>query len=204
MFASTLNFIASHRILVSRVFALSFFVLLVLTESTVEGSMIAPLLFLTGLVLVGIATVGRLWCSVYISGYKNSELITAGPYSISRNPLYFFSFLGFIGIGFSTETFSFPLGLTAIFAIGYPLIITREEDYLRAKFGEAFTAYAAHTPRFFPNLKLLKEPETWTVNPRLFRRTMGDVLWFVWLVGIVELVEALHEYGIVTPLLRLP
>lgn len=203
MVATILNFIASHRIAVSRLFAVSFFVMLVLTESAAEG-MTAPLLFVTGLVLVGIATVGRLWCSVYISGYKNSELVTAGPYSISRNPLYFFSFLGFIGIGFSTEAFSFPLGLAAIFAIGYPLIIKREEDYLRAKFSEAFTAYAARTPCFFPNLKLLKEPETWTVNPRLFRRTMGDVLWFIWLVGVVELVEALHKYGIVTPLFHVP
>jgi hypothetical protein len=42
------------------------------------------------------------------------------------------------------------------------------------------------------------------VNPRLFRRAMGDALWFIWLVGIVELVEALHEYQLVTPLLRLP
>lgn len=204
MFTGLFDFIASHRILVSRVFAASFFVLLLFTESDTEGSMTAPLLFLTGLVLVSIGTVGRLWCSVYISGYKNAELITAGPYSISRNPLYFFSFLGFVGIGFATETFAFTLGLTTVFAIGYPLIIKREEDYLRTKFGEAFAAYAARTPRFIPRLKLLKEPETWTVNPRLFRRTMGDVLWFIWLVGIVEIVEALHEYGIVTPLLRLP
>jgi len=42
------------------------------------------------------------------------------------------------------------------------------------------------------------------VNPGLFRRTMGDVLWFVWLVGIIELVEALHEYGFMKPVLRLP
>jgi len=33
---------------------------------------------------------------------------------------------------------------------------------------------------------------------------MGDVLWFVWLVGVIELVEALHEYHILEPLLRLP
>jgi len=32
---------------------------------------------------------------------------------------------------------------------------------------------------------------------------MGDVLWFVWLVGVIELVEALHEYGLLVPLIRL-
>ena len=33
---------------------------------------------------------------------------------------------------------------------------------------------------------------------------MGDVLWFVWLVGVIELVEAFHEYGLIAPLIRLP
>lgn len=202
--AGLYDFIASHRILVSRILAAVFFALLLVTEGAFEGSLISPLLFFFGLILVGIATVGRLWCSVYISGYKNAALIDAGPYSISRNPLYFFSFLGFLGIGLVTETISFPLAFAAIFAIGYPLIIAREEQFLRTKFGDAFAAYAARTPRFFPRVNALKEPETWSVNPRLFRRTMGDALWFVWLVAIIELVEGLHEYGVVTPLIRLP
>lgn len=58
----------------------------------------STILFLLGLLLVGVATVGRLWCSLYISGHENSELITTGPYSLSRNPLYFFSLPGFAGI----------------------------------------------------------------------------------------------------------
>jgi hypothetical protein len=42
------------------------------------------------------------------------------------------------------------------------------------------------------------------VSPRIFRRSMGEVVWFVWLVGIIELVEALHELAMVRPLVRLP
>ena len=42
------------------------------------------------------------------------------------------------------------------------------------------------------------------MNPALFRRTMGDVVWFVWLIGIIEFVEALHTYLVVGPLLVLP
>ena len=66
-------FISSNRILVSRGFAIAFFLLLLVTESAQEGSIVSAILFLSGLVLVGVATVGRLWCSLYISGYKNSE-----------------------------------------------------------------------------------------------------------------------------------
>lgn len=204
MLARLADLIASHRILVSRLLAIAFFALMAVTGSALEGRIISSVLFLIGLTLVGAATVGRLWCSLYISGRKDSELITSGPYSISRNPLYFFSLLGFVGIGLATETLSFSVAFALIFLLVYPATIRREEEFLRAKFGSAFTDYCARTPRFFPSLKAFNEPGSYVVNPRLFRRTMGDVLWFVWLVGIIELVEALHEYGYMKPILRLP
>jgi hypothetical protein len=70
------------------------------------------------------------------------------------------------------------------------------------KFGEAFVQYRARTPRFFPDLRLFHEPESYSTNPRLYRRTMTNGLWFAWLVGIVELVEALHEYHVLKPLIQ--
>jgi protein-S-isoprenylcysteine O-methyltransferase Ste14 len=194
---------ASHRIAVSRAFAIAFFVAVLVVDSAHEGTWVEIVLFMTGLALVGIATVGRLWCSLYISGRKDSELITTGPYSVSRNPLYFFSLLGFAGIGFATETITFGLALGLLFLIGYPAVIHREEAVLRSRFGAVFDAYCARTPRFFPSCAKFVEPESYVVNPRLFRRTMGDVVWFIWFVGIIELVEALHELGIVKPLVHL-
>ncbi len=198
------DLIAGNRILLSRIFAVAFALALLATESAHEGTLTAAILFLIGLILVALATVGRLWCSLYLSGRKNSELISAGPYSICRNPLYFFSFLGFAGIGFATETVTFTLLLMLAFALFYPIVIEREEQFLRARFGQAFEDYCARTPRFFPRLRALQEPETYLANPRLFRRTMGDVLWFVWLVGVIELVEALHNTRLLTPLIHVP
>lgn len=196
--------VSSHRILVSRVFGIVFFLTVLVMESTHEGSIISAVLFLIGLVLVGIATVGRLWCSLYISGYKDSQLITTGPYSISRNPVYFFSLLGFAGIGFATETVTLGFGLTLIILIGYPPVIKREEELLRSRFGAGFDEYCARTPQFIPNLAKFNEPDTYLVNPKLFRRTMGDVVWFIWFIGIIEFVEALHVYHFFEPIIWLP
>lgn len=195
---------ASRRILVSRIFVLAFFLVVLATESMHEANLLSTALFLAGLLLVGLATVGRLWCSLYISGYKASQLITAGPYSVSRNPLYFFSLLGFAGIGFATETFTLGVVLIAATLLAYPAVMRSEEELLRAKFGAAFDDYCARTPRLFPDFSKFVEPETYTVSPRIFRRSMGEVVWFVWFVGIVEVVEALHEYHFVKPLMRLP
>jgi uncharacterized membrane protein YecN with MAPEG domain len=94
------------------------------------------------------------------------------------------------------------LGL--VFLIAYRAVIEREEEELRAKFGARYDAYCARTPRFFPNSSKFVEPATYLVNTALFRRTMGDVVWFVWLVGIIEFVEALHELRVFKPFVWLP
>jgi protein-S-isoprenylcysteine O-methyltransferase Ste14 len=159
-------------------------------------SVASNIFFLVGCILVGIGSLGRLWCSLYIAGYKNSRLITVGPYSISRNPLYFFSFIGGIGIGFTTETLLFAI-LSGFFCwFFYPGVIHSEEERLLALYGERFEAYCRETPAFFPKWSLLKEPDTYTVNPKIFRKNAFGVLWFVWMVGILEMIEALHEAGI--------
>ncbi|MGZ8255488.1 MAG: methyltransferase family protein [Burkholderiaceae bacterium] len=193
------NFLENHRILVSRLFAAAFFAILLSMESRLEGTMAEPALFMAGLALVGVATIGRLWCSLYISGHKDSELVTVGPYSVTRNPLYFFSFLGFAGVGLATETVTLAIAMTGFFAIVYPIIIRREERDLVGRFGATFAEYCARVPRFMPEFSLYVEPSTWVVDTRLFRRTMLDVVWFAWLVALIELVEAIHEHGIIKP-----
>lgn len=198
------DFISSHRMRATRIFLLCFFVALPFTDSRYEGSILSDVLFLVGLILIGIATAGRLWCSLFISGHKRSELTIAGPYSMSRNPLYFSSFVGFAGTGLATQTFSFALAFTVFFYALYMFTIRHEERYLGAKFGEEYLKYCARTPRFFPSPRLYSESETWLVSPAQFRKTMLDAVWFIWMIGAIELVEALHRQHFLTALIRLP
>lgn len=200
---SPARYFATHRLLVSRIFAVAFLLVVLAMESAHEGTLVDVALLMLGLGLVGLATVGRLWCSLYISGHKNAELITTGPYSLCRNPLYFFSLLGFAGIGFASETFTLGIVVVAAMLAGYPAVIRQEEAVLRERFGAAFETYCARVPRVLPRLSGYVEPETYLVKPQLYRRTMLDVVWFIWFVGIVEFVKALHEYRIVEPLFRL-
>src|SRR5688572_6326058 len=129
---------ALYRILISRIFGLVFLLLVIFTESAHQESLVSDFLFLLGLLLVSIGTAGRLWCAVYINGYKNKALVTEGPYSITRNPLYFFSLIGFVGVGFATETFTIPVAALLSFALLYPQVIKKEEANLSALFGAAF------------------------------------------------------------------
>jgi protein-S-isoprenylcysteine O-methyltransferase Ste14 len=189
---------AKSRILLSRLAAVAIFVLYLFSGSHWELHLplVASLLFLAGMILVGIGSLGRMWCSLYIAGYKDSTLITQGPYSMTRNPLYFFSFLGLLGIGLVTETFTFPLIFLLFFALGYPRVISAEEKKLRQLFGSAYEEYAQQVPAFFPRISLLDEPEHYTVNPRVYRKHMLSAVWFIWIVGIFELMNGLKAIGI--------
>ncbi len=86
----------------------------------VAASIVAESLFVTGIALAGIVAIGPLWCSLYIAGRKNGILVVEGTYSLCRNPLYLFRFIGAVGFGLATETVTVPLVIAAVFAAFYP------------------------------------------------------------------------------------
>ncbi|MBN1593592.1 MAG: isoprenylcysteine carboxylmethyltransferase family protein [Candidatus Coatesbacteria bacterium] len=160
-------------------------------------------LFLLGCALAAVGSLGRLWCSVYIGGKKTERLIVEGPYSISRNPLYFFSFIGALGVGLASETLTIPTLILVAFAVYYPSVIKAESGRLRRMYGEQYEDYAKKTPAFFPKISLLTEPEEYVVHPIRFRRDALSALWFIWLLGILEFIEGFREMGVFAPLFEL-
>ena len=172
-----------------------FFLLFSTNRWETGGENVTTVLFTLGMFLIAIGSLGRMWCSLYIAGYKDRVLITQGPYSMTRNPLYFFSTFGALGVGFCTETLTFPALLLAVMILYYPLVVRKEERRLRERFGGDFDDYARRVPAFFPNLALFSEPETYLVKPVVYRRHMFSALWFVWFAGLLELAEGLKEMG---------
>jgi len=198
------TFIEKKRKILTWLLGIILFLLLLFSENYWEQkTVVSDILFLFGIMLVGVGSTGRLWCLLYISGYKTNTLIQCGPYSACRNPLYFFSSLGGVGVGLASETLILPGIILIGFALYYPLVIRAEERKLQNMYGKDFDDYMNVTPRFFPSFRSFKEPEKYTVRPRAFRKGLFDVLWFVWLVGILELIEAFHEYEVLPVLLRL-
>ncbi len=176
------------------VFGISVACVLLMAESHWQShGLIREILFLIGITLAAIGTLGRTWSNFYISGYKSSHLVQSGPYSICRNPLYFFSSIGMIGIGLCTGMLAVPAAMALFFAVYYPAIINCEESRLLIHHRDDFEEYCRATPVFWPRFCSYREPDTYTVFPRMMRKYIADAFWFIALAALARIVAVLHE-----------
>jgi protein-S-isoprenylcysteine O-methyltransferase Ste14 len=173
--------------------------LLIMTPLSWQGNgLLAQALDALGFVLVVVAAFGRIWSSLYISGYKEDRIVAEGPYAIVRNPLYVFSFLGALGLGLATKHVSILIVIAAAFALYYPLVVLTEECNLQRKFGQAFWDYASRTPRFFPRRFQLVEPDVYPVRPRHVRRSLQQIILFFCFFLLLHLVVVFQQSGLPT------
>ena len=91
-----------------------------------------------GFVLVVFGSFGRIWASLYIEGNKTKNLVTSGPFSMVRNPLYFFSLIMLLGFSLALKAIYLPLALLLIFVIFHIPTIANEERKLRTNHGDKF------------------------------------------------------------------
>lgn len=76
------------------------------------------------------------------------HLVTSGPFTISRNPIYLSNTLLMFALALITANVWFiPMGIIAAFATS-KLVIEPEEKHLEAKFGKAFRDYRKKTRRW--------------------------------------------------------
>lgn len=145
------------------------------------------------LILIGIG--GRLWATLYIGGRKSAEVVDTGPYSVMRNPLYFFSTIAIMGVGAQAGSYVLALGFAVLCWAAFSLVIRREETFLAERMGTPYRDYLARVPRFFPKPRLWRDRLEVTFNPRLLNRTLIDGLAFVASVPLFEFIEEAQEQG---------
>ena len=123
--------------------------LLLLSATGSAWREIAPAVYASlrgsGLVLILLCILGRTWCTLYMGGRKNRELITRGPYSTMRNPLYLFSIVGTVGIGLLAGSVMAALLLGSIALAVFSYTVRREEAPSKMRSVRRFE----HMPRGF-------------------------------------------------------
>lgn len=117
------------------------------------GSRIVPL----GIVLFLLGFIPPVWAVVMFrragtelnpTSTTNSQLVTGGPYGMTRNPMYLGLVVASLGVAFWTgwtPMFAVPL---LVFATANWVHIPFEEAKMRRQFGEAFDAYTHKVRRW--------------------------------------------------------
>ena len=90
-------------------------------------------------------------------GQVADDVNTTGVYSIVRHPLYVGNFLMWTGIALLTQNLWFVMAYVFLYWVYYERIMFAEEQFLRRKFGEKYTNWAAKTPAFVPCFKKWKK-----------------------------------------------
>lgn len=157
-----------------------------------------------GVLLILLCICGRTWSTLYIGARKKSELVTIGPYSIVRNPLYVFTLIGAFGIGAQfaslTAALSMMLGAGAVFRS----VVAREEAFLAAAFPAPWQAYAGRVARFMPRPSLWRDTDALTIKPSLVVRTFFDACLFAIAIPAAELIETAQAHGVLPVLALVP
>jgi len=156
-----------------------------------------------GLALMIVAAIGRIWCSAHIAGYKDTHLVTSGPYSACRNPLYAFSILGSLGVGLATRSIVIAAFTLVVVLALHVRAVLAEERFLRGLHGEAFERYCARVPRLLPSWKNYESATTLTIVPAVFRKAFIDAASFLLIFVLIALLDALRGMDLLPTLLRL-
>lgn len=168
-----------------------------------EGGWVHEYVEWLGVCLIVFCILGRTWSSLYIAGRKTAVLVVNGPYSVSRNPLYFFSIVGAAGIGAQLGSLVLMVLAGAAAWLVFLFVIFKEEQVLREVFGGQYASYLDRVPRLLPKPSLWVDFERLEINPAMVLRTFLDACIFLVSIPIAEGFESLHEIGLIPVFFRL-
>jgi protein-S-isoprenylcysteine O-methyltransferase Ste14 len=141
-----------------------------------------------GFMLVTLACLGRIWCSVFIAGHKDETLVTSGPYAACRHPLYGLSILGALGLGLTSKSVLLCLLVVALIAALAVYAASCEEQFLADSFPEDFKSYVVTTPNmWWPRLRAATTPKHLDVIPEVYWKAFLDAGSFFMLYLMVAL-----------------
>ena len=143
-----------------------------------------------GILLIVVGEMIRINAVRYAGGATRTRnvgapsLCTSGPYSRTRNPLYWGNIIIYTGVAFlGGGEWMWYLTSTVIifFIVQYYFIISLEEETLKLKFGEEYESYIENVPKLLPKIipwnsgnKI--EPQNLYKTLKTEKRTLQNIL----------------------------
>lgn len=104
--------------------------------------------FYTGLAVFILAFIPLIIAYVNFASTPLDQTIVKGIYRISRNPIYFFTGLAFLGAGIASGSW-LMIFLLLFYNFASHFIVLGEERYCEEKYGRFYIDYKNRTPRYF-------------------------------------------------------
>jgi len=198
------SFLVRNRVKVAQIVALLLLpVLLFVHHSWPEGSYLDFALDTVGYILLMSGVLGRLWCTLYIGGKKQSTLQRSGPYSLVRHPLYVSSLLLGLGVSALSEN-PIVLGMVILYFIWqYTTTIRYEEAVLAKAFEERYRDYMRDVPCFLPSLSSYDATPPENIDLNALRSEALRSVVTLSLIPMLGLLALLHEKHIL-PYIKFP
>jgi len=126
----------------------------------------------------------RAWASGYIS--KDNELATKGPFSLTRNPLYFGNFVLGLGIAIAGNNLYSYVIFFVFYLLFFPFLMILEHRRMKKKFGEKYREYAKKSHSFFPKIKKIRERD-FNISYYMQNREYRVLFFSIFVIGILIL-----------------
>ena len=155
-----------------------------------------------GIVLILLGQLIRVSARGYKSEHsKNGNvLISGGPYSLVRNPMYLGIFLIGLGVVFMLFQWWVVAIFVVFFIIRYILLIFQEEKKLRVLFPGSYDVYCKKVPqRICPSMTALLEKDICEYLPlrlKWIKKEIGPIVTVLFLVLLVESWEDIRHSGL--------
>ncbi len=125
-----------------------------------------------GLSAMALAFLIRIWAIKHIGRrvprkYKDGRglhLVTTGPYSLVRNPIYIGNIVAMMGLCALSELLWFMPVIFAYFFLHYSLVVRYEEYKLSVLFGRDYEIYRQKVSRWIPRFSLIRRPKEGSLN----------------------------------------
>ncbi len=105
-----------------------------------------------GLPLIAIGVGLSAWSVVKAGDTEIKEpikLLTDGPYTFSRNPMYIAWTLMYLGVGLSANSFWITVLLPLVVTFTHFVDVRKEERFLEKQFGNEYLRYKGQVRRYF-------------------------------------------------------
>jgi len=195
---------STPRLRLTALLLLSLLALVATTERTAATGLAGLLVQLLGLACIACAALGRVWASVFIAGYKDSQLVRGGPYAVLRHPLYALSLLAMLGVGLTTRSATLTAALLVAFAAIYARAAREEDGFLRSAHGDAFDRYARDVHAFRPRWSAYTVPEAIEVRPRVLWKAFLDAGTLLGYWALLIVADALQRAALTPAWTTLP